>query len=336
MQSKKSGPTLRDIARRMNLSVTTISKVINNHSDISDKTKKEVMDTIHEMGYVSNFMASNLRRRRGKMVGLILSDISKPYFSKVIYGYESTFSKAGFQTLIFNSFEDTDKELEFIRQVASLNVAGIVLDMAQNSTESIPLMKELNIPFVLSNRYSSQEDSNYVVADNRMAGKIATAHLLERKPGCPVLCINGPDNISPTIDRQAGYMDALNEAGIPICPEYILNNHFGLQDAYKSATDVIKNVDPPFSVFCSTDQIALGFMRGLHELGLRVPEDVGVIGVDDIETAAFSVPSLSTVMLPKERMGRYSAEMLIKMIKGEHIGRPRIRMMPRLTIREST
>lgn len=329
--------TLKDIAKRLNLSITTISKVINNHEDISPETQKLVWDTIREMNYVPNFMAANLRRGRGRLVGLVLSDLSNPFFSSVLQGYEDTLTKAGYQTIIFNSYEDAAKELGAIRQITTLNFAGVLLDLAQNSTQSIEELQTHNIPFVLIMRYNKPDEDNYVVADNRLAGYLATRHLLERKPGSKVLCLNGPDNISPTVDRFLGYKDALAEARVEYDETVVFNNLYG-RYGQKHAYDCIKKLHlaPPFSVFCSTDQIALGCMRALHDSGYRIPDDVGVIGVDGIESGKYMFPALSTVILPMEEMGKRSADMLLELMDNQVPATPRVQMMPSLTIRETT
>jgi len=333
---RPNSPTLKDIATKLNLSVTTISKVINNHADISEETRQQVLDTIKEIGYVPNFMAANLRRSNGRLVGLVLSDVSQPYFSEVIFGYESTLHQAGYQTLLFNSFEDPTRELSIIRQLATLNIAGVILDIAQGSERSIESLQDLGIPYVLSNRYQDEDEDYYVVADNELAGFLATKHLLERKPDRPVVCLNGPNNISPTTGRFEGYYKAMHESLCKINEAYIYNNLFGLRDAYETGLCAAKEVGIPFSAFCSTDQIAFGFLRGIYESSLRVPQDVGVIGVDGIESASYMMPALSTIELPKQQMGQQSAQMLISLIENKPVLNPRVKMTPVLKIRETT
>lgn len=331
-----SHPTMKDIAKRMNVSVTTVSKVINGHKDISEKTKQEVFRTIEEMGYVQNFMASNLRRTKSNMVALVLSDISTPYFSEVIRAYEKTLSGAGYQILIFGSYENPDKEYDFIRQLSSLQVAGIILDLAKGSEKSIPALQAAGIPYVLSNRYIRKDEGPIVAADNEAAGYMATMHLLERKPGRPVLCVNGPDDISPTRARYNGYRRALQEAGMEPRPEHIFCDYYGLEDSFQACGEIAKRVEPPFSVFCSTDLIAMGILSGLRANGVRVPEDAGVVGVDDIEMAAYLTPALSTIALPKELIGELSAKILIDLMEGREVETPILFPSPKLIQRETT
>ena len=328
--------TMKDIAKSLGVSITTVSKVVNGHNDISEKTRKEVMDKIAEMGYVPNMLAMNLRRNRANMVALVLSDISKPYYSQVIEGYEQVFEAAGFQTITFSSMESCEREERFIRRVASMNMAGIIIDPAQNSDPEQKALKNAGIPYVFSNRYPHAEADHFVAADNDLAGYLATKHLLERKPGRDVFCINGPSHISPTVCRFRGYKKALEEAGLPFRREHVFENCFELDEAYEIGKRIAASTKPPFSVFCATDQFAVGVVRAMHDCGLRIPEDVGVAGVDDIEMAKYMIPALTTVALPKSEIGRRSAEMLLNLIEGRKVKEPRLYLRPELILRESS
>lgn len=329
--------TIKDIAKSLNVSVTTVSKVINGHKDISEKMRQKVLDKIVEMGYVQNIMAVNLRRNKANVVALLLSDISKPYFERVIAGYESVFEAAGYQTMTFSSMEQGEREQRFIRQIAAMNMAGIIIDPAQDSDPEKAALKHAGIPYVFSNRFLDAGSDYYVAADNEMSGYMATRHLLERKPGAPVFCINGPDRISPTTMRYTGFRRAMYEAGRAFDEQRCVhNNNFGLKDAYEAGIAIAERFTPPFSVFCSTDQIAIGVLRALHEKELQVPSDAAVIGVDDIETAPYLTPALTTISLPKERIGEKSAEMLIRLIEKQEVDEPRILLKPELIIRETT
>lgn len=336
MRPTSNTATMKDIASRAHVSVTTVSKVLNGHQDISEKTREHVLKVVEEAGYVPNLMAVNLRCNKGNMVGLVLSDVSKPYFAKVIYGYESTLLAAGYQTLLFNSFEQAERQLQILRQIASMYLAGVIIDPAQHSQGSKSILESMGIPYVFSNRFFERDRDYYVAADNERASYLATNHLISRKPGRPVLCINGPDEISPTTLRYAGYCKALEDAGIALHPEWVYNDQYGLSDAYATGRKIAESFSPPFSVFCSTDQIAVGVLRALHDAGLSIPEDAGIIGIDDIDMAPYLTPALSTVALPKEQIGEISANLLIELMKGKPVQTPRYLLDPALVIRETT
>lgn len=328
--------TMKDIAKSLGVSITTVSKVVNGQNDISEKTRKEVMDKIAEMGYVPNMLAMNLRRSRANMVALVLSDLSKPYYGKVIEGYERVLEAAGYQTITFSSMENREREDRFIRRVASMNMAGIIIDPAQNSDPEQKALKNTGIPYVFSNRFPEPDSGYYVAADNVLAGYMATSHLLEKKVGAPVFCVNGPSHISPTVTRFRGYRKALDEKKMPFHADYVFENCFGLDEAYEIGRKIASMAKPPFSVFCATDQFAVGIVRALHDSGLRIPEDVGVIGIDDIDMAQYMIPALTTVALPKSQIGETSARMLIDLMEGREVDRPRILLDPKLIVRETT
>lgn len=333
-KTNKSKPTLRDVAERMNVSVMTISKVINGHSDISEKTKKEVWDTIREIGYTPNFMAANMRKKHSNVIALVLSDLSQPFFSEIIYEYEQILNDAGYQVLIFNSYEDSKKELELLKKIATINVAGLIVDIAQHPENSIQYLRTMGIPFILSNRYVSRDEDYYVVADNVMAGYEATKYLIKKKPSAPVLYLNGPES-SPTADRFEGYVKALKESSVEIQNEWVFSHHYKLEDAYETGKKICKLFKPPFSVFCATDQIAIGFMRAVAEAKYSIPKDVAVMGVDDISVSGYVVPALTTISLPIKEIGKKSVEKLLALIEGRVVDVPREVIAPKLTERES-
>ena len=147
---------MKEIAKSAGLSITTVSKVINKHPDISQATKDKVSQTIDELGYIPNLMAANLRKNKANLIGLVLSDISKPYFSKVINGYEKVFHESGYQTLIFSSAENAEREQNLIRQILSINIAGIIIDLAQNGNKNVDILDAARIPYVFSNRFADE------------------------------------------------------------------------------------------------------------------------------------------------------------------------------------
>lgn len=327
--------TQKDIARKLGLSVTAVSKALNGNADISEARRRQVQECAKEMGYVRNFMASNIRRSSSMMVGLVCSDLSQPYFSSVLLACESVLLGAGYQTLLYSSYEDAQRELLALNQLASLNVAGLIVALAQD-TKSMSFLRDRGIPYVLFTRWHDKEDDHYVVADDYRAGYIATRCLLEQLPGRPVLCVNGPDNISPTRMRYEGYLAAMKEQRMEVEPGYVFNNARMPEDGYRAGIEAGRRIEPPFSTFCSTDFIATGFLRGIFDQGLRIPQDVSLISVDDIAEAQYMVPALSTVVLPKEQIGAMSAGMLLKLIAGGPVEEPHMTLEPRLILRETT
>ena len=162
----KRDVTLKDIAEKLQVSVTTISKAINNHPDISRGRRKQISELIEKMGYVPNTMARTLRSKKSKFVGLIISDNSNPYYARVVKGVEETLSLQGYHTIIFSNDEDPEKEIRFISELRSIKVAGIIITPALGNTETVDMLKKFNIPYVLAHRYLNKENDNYIIADD--------------------------------------------------------------------------------------------------------------------------------------------------------------------------
>ena len=333
---KGNNVTMKDIAELLGVSVMTVSKVINGHTDISEKTRDRVLKKIDEMGYTPNIMATNLRSRRGKLVALVLSDVGQPYFGRVIAGCEHILESYGYVALAFNSMEDVLREEQALRHIDSMRMAGVIIDPVQDSDPEQKVLRQLDIPYVFFNRFPMSGCDYSVAADNEEAGYLASAYLLESRPGRPVICVNGPARITPTVHRYEGYLRALGEAGRTLEPGSVFDNCFDLTDAYNTGREIAEQFEPPFSIFCSTDQIAIGVLRALRDSHLQVPRDVSVIGVDDIDIARYHVPALSTVALPRRRIGEESAYMLISLIEGKPIEEPHIFLKPDLVLRETT
>jgi len=327
--------TLKDIAEKLNVSVTTISKALNNHPDISETRRKEILEMVEKLNYVPNTMAKSLRNRKTNFIGLIVSDNANPYYARVIRGVEEVLSVQGYHTLIFNNNEDPEKEMLFLQELRSINVAGVIITPALGNQKSTELLKKFQIPYVLANRYIDRNKDNYVIVNDLQAGYMATRYLLENRYK-NVLFINGNEHISAARDRYEGYIAAMEEKGVQISPDWIYNNGITQEDGYNFTKKIIKTHKPPFSLLCFSDYVATGAMKALNESGVSMPKEVAVMGIDDIDMFSFMHPGLTTVHVPKKDLGLKSAEMLLNLIKEpDKIKERQIVLEPRLVVRDS-
>jgi DNA-binding LacI/PurR family transcriptional regulator len=241
--------------------------------------------------------------------------------------------------VIFNSNEDPAREKMFINDLSSLSVAGIIISPALGNEENVNMIRSLNIPFVLCSRYIDKENDIYVAADDAMAGYLATRHLLDSK-GCHVYFINSDMNISTARDRLCGYTRAFAEMGLNHDTKKIYAGAFSMKDGYRLAKTILKTAAPPFSLLCYSDYVAVGALQAISEAGLRIPEEVALMGIDNIEYSAFTNPQLSTVEMPSIRIGTDSAKLLLEIIestkKDETAARGQIVFTPHIKIRSST
>ena len=327
--------TLKDLAKKINTSVTTISKALSNHPDISEQRKKQILKLAEEMNYVPNVMASNLRNQKTKFVGLIVADNSNPYFARMIKGVEERLTTEGYHTLIFNTNEEPKKEIDLIMELRSLHVAGVILTPAAGNKESSALLKKFGIPFVLANRYLDKNTDNYVIADSEKASYLAIDYLT--KYGYEkIFLLNFMDGVSTAVDRRLGFERALSDKGIIPEPDWVIHGCANQTDGYNAMNRLLDKYKLPFSVLCFNDYIAVGAIKALHEREISMPNEVALMGMDDIELLSYMRPGLSTVNMPKVELGRKSADMLLDIIKGnEPINGRQIVLQPSLVIRET-
>ncbi len=331
----KRAVTLKDLAERLNTSVTTISKALNDHSDISENRKREIKRLAEEMNYIPNAMAKNLRSQKTNFVGLIIGDNSNPYFSRIVKGVEERLTTEGYHTLVFNSSENPAKEIEFINELRSLNVAGVIITPAAGNQESSKLLQKFGIPYVLVNRYINKNTDNYVIVDDEKAAYLASKHLTKYKHE-KIFYLNFIDKVSTARERLRGYKKALKASGISPKQDWVINGCVNQTDGYKIMKNLLDKYELPFSVLCYSDYIALGTIRAINERDIKMPDEVAIMGIDDIDIASFIRPKLSTVHIPIGELGRKSADILMDIIseKDNPIMRQVI-LQPSIVIRDT-
>lgn len=310
----KKTVTLKDIAQKLNVSMTTISKALNNHPDVSKKLRKQIIEIADGMSYVPNTLAKTLRSKRSNFIGLIVSDNTNPYYARVIRGVEETLSLKGYHTLIFNNNEEPEKELKFIGELRSISVAGVIITPALGNDRGVRLLKKHNIPFVLAHRYIDKESDNYVIADDVKAGYIATKYLIENRYK-RIFLINGDPAISSARDRCEGYRMALEENGLSYDERLVYSSATGQENGYMITKEIIAGYTPlPYSILCISDYVATGAMKALSDHKISIPGQVALMGIDDIDLFTYMPFGLTTVHIPKKELGIKSAELLLEIM----------------------
>lgn len=326
---------LKDIAEKLGVSITTISKAINNHPDISYKRRQQILKTIEDMQYLPNIIAKNLRQKSTKFIGLIVSDNTNPYYARVIKGAEDEIVGLNYDTILFNTAEDPDRELKIINNLISIKVAGVIITPAMGNSRSIKKLKEFKIPFVLANRYINKNEDYYVVADDFKAGFIATNYLIKKRFK-KIIYINSFESISSSKNRRKGYIEALKENNIEVNKNWIYDNIIDQNGGYNiTKKRILSTHKKLFSILCYSDFIASGVIKCLVEKGIKIPEEVAVMGIDNTEILSFSYPGISTVSIPKFKIGKESAKLLFNIIKDYNYPRSPIILEPVIKIRDS-
>lgn len=321
-----SNITLKDIANIANVSITTVSKALANHPDISEATKAKIKMICKEVSYVPNAIASNLRKNRTKFIGVIVTDSTNPYYASFLKSVETELSKHGYYTIIINTNDDENLEKNYINGLRSMHVAGIIISPTCN--ESIQILRNTDTPFVIAHRYIDKDADNYVTADDEQAGYLATRKILENSPHKQVFFLGPELSISSLQGRLNGYFKALNENNIEINMGNVFLNAYNNQDGYNIASSIIDKFKPPFSFVCECDFIAVGVLKALYEKNITVPDMAKVIGIDNVDIFTFAHPMLTTVDIQKEKIGSTCVEILLNIInarkKGEKIEDKRV------------
>ncbi len=326
---------MRDVAEHADVSVTTVSHVVNETRPVSDDLRKRVLDAMDTLGYRPNRLARSLRRGETHTIGLIVPDSANPFFAEVARGIEDTSFEHNYSVILCNSDGDLDKELLYTNLLTAKQVDGILFVAAGVSTKHIRSLQKQKIPLVVVDREIPDVSVDEVLTDNTHGGKRITQHLIElghRRIGC----ITGPSDVTPSAERVTGYQQALQEARLSIDGEMIVKGDFQYKGGYRATHHLLTLDDPPSAIFACNDLMAVGAIRAAQELDRRVPADLSVGGFDDIHLASFVNPPLTTVAQPKYDIGVIATEMLLEQMQ-DHNRLPRQRLLAtRLVVRRST
>jgi LacI family transcriptional regulator len=327
--------TLHDIAREAGTSATTVSRALQGKPDISENTKIKIKAIAERLGYVPNVQARALRLNRTKVLGIINPDNSNPFFATLIKGIEETARRFNYSVLVGNTGNRPEVERDVLLTFTAMRVAGIL-----GIPTDVSNYYNLKVPLIFLARHECGTEAhrfNSVISNNAHAAYLATAHLIERGKKT-IFKINANKYFSSTFERMEGYRKALEEAGIPYNENYIYYGESSVEHGYKTLNLILNEVAPPFGVFCANDFIALGAMRAIKEKKFKIPEDISIVGNDDVEIASYLDTLLTTVKNPSYEIGALGVEHIVKLIEQPNTARQSIKIMlePELIIRQST
>lgn len=309
--------TMKDIARDLNVSVVTVSKVLRNHSDISPETRQRVLRRVKELHYQPNWAARSLVTGRSYTIGLVIPTMTHPFFAEVARGISDKIRRKGYSLLISSSDEDADLEKMEIEHLLARQTDALIIASIQTSAESFHDIEERNIPYVLIDRKFPELNSNYVGVDDEEIGRLATDHLI--KSGCRRIAhIRGPA-LSTGSGRLDGYRIALARHGLEAFPGYIVHGRSYDNNAEVSGYEAmleLLNLEPrPDGVFCFNDPIAIGAMKAIGEAGLQIPDDIALIGAGNLRFDELLRVPLSSIDQGSVTMGETAANLALQLIK---------------------
>lgn len=312
--------SMKDVAQKAGVSIGTVSGVLNGKKTIKAENYQKVMDAVKKLDYKPNMVARSLRTNTSGSIGLIIPDITNPYYPELARGVEDVVREAGVTLFLCNSDRDPNKEWEYAQALAQKQVDGIIIVKPLQSLERLTLLKESCKLMLVDGTDWRLKDFDLVNVDNQ-AGATGAISLLLENGHRDIAFIGGVVESQSMHDRLAAYRSVMAAHGLACRPEWVRECAYSWCDGRKTVRELLEADGPrPTAIFVASDIIALGVIRGIFECGLRVPDDISVCGFDDIAMAEMSLPALTTVRQPKYEIGKRSAQLLLQKICGEGTG----------------
>ncbi|MFC5683857.1 LacI family DNA-binding transcriptional regulator [Flavobacterium sp. MAHUQ-51] len=310
--------TIYDIAERLKLATSTISRALKDHPSISEKTIKKVKMVAEEMGYVPNSLAAGLRGNKTQTIGVLIPTVTQPFLSSLISGIEITAQKSGYNVIIMQSNDSYEAEVSMAKSLYSSRVSGVICSLAMKTTDTSHFQQFVanNIPLVFVDRVPKNFNTFRVIIDNYSAGYKATKHLIEQ--GCTRIAhlTAGSEFGNLYSERRRGYIDALKEHNLPVDEELIVDlKSVTYKDGVKASNKLLDLNPIPDGIFASGDIIAVSAVQTAKKRGLKIPQDIAVIGFNNDPISEIIDPNISTISHPASKMGKASAEIILKNIK---------------------
>ena len=332
-RSMTENVNMHKIAKMAGVSLGTVSNVINGSVPVSEKLRERVLDAVDKLGYQPSALARGLRRKASNMIGMIIPDITNPFFPAIVRGVEDITYRQTYQLVLGNSDNDPRKELWYLTQLRTFRPAGFIIIPA-HSTKLLQQVTRSGPPFVFVDRCPDGWHGDSVMASNEQGAYEATKYLLG-KGHRRVAAIIGPTDIGISLDRRAGFLRALKEARVAIASEYVQEGHFTRDSGYSCMLRLLSLVPRPTAVFTANDLMGVGAIEALREAGLRCPADVSICSFDNLDMAQFTEPSLTSVHQPGYQMGVTAAQLLLDRIAGSSSAPRNVVLPTELKVRNS-
>lgn len=307
-------PKIKDVAKQAGVSVTTVSRVLNGEKYVKDDLKARVKRAIDELGYTPSHIARSLVLKKTNLIGVIVPDITSSFYSTILSTIEKTASLNDYNLIVCNIIEDTDKELKYLQVFKQMRVDGIIIMHEKLSEEIRELIQNLDIPLLFSSVKPAEQQFVSVIIDDYAAAYEATRYLIGL--GHSRIGFIGGDmrDVTSGQNRYAGYCNALTDSGIPIKEEYIRFGDYKTQSGYDLMKEILACEISPTAIFAVSDDMAVGAMNCLHDHGLKVPDDLSMVGFDGSQLTEQVRPRLSSMEQPILEMGKVTVEKLLDMI----------------------
>lgn len=329
-------PNMKEIARMANVSLGTVSHVLNGSARVREPLRKRVLEAVDTLGYQPSQLARGLRRDKTDMIGMIIPDVTNPFFPAVVRGAEDVAFASGYRLILCNTDNDHTKELTHLTALRTYLPAGLIVIPSSFSdlTTQAESYRKAGSAVVCVDRLPRQWNGDSVTVNNERGAYQAT-HLLIRMRHRNIAMITGPLHLTNARERLNGFKRAMQDAHIPVSPDYIQEANFDKQSGYSKSMTILRMLPRPTAFFAGNDMIALGVLLAIREMRLRCPEDISVVGFDNLDFAETTSPSLSSVHQPGYQLGATAARMLLDRVTGDAGPAKNCVLETELKIRES-
>jgi LacI family transcriptional regulator len=327
--------TIREVAESAGVSYATVSHVINNTRVVTQETRERVLAAMTSLNYRPNALARSLRQGKTNTMGLVLPDSANPFFAEISRSIEAEAFKKGYSVFLCNTELDTQRELFYVDVLSKKQVDGIIFVAAGDQADSLDFLLRQNMSVVMIDRDLPNVQVDAVLTDHQLGGFLATQHLIELGHE-RIACIAGPSSITPSAERIIGYRKALEQAGLPYAEELIMRGDYHPQSGMDIMHSILQMSPRPTAIFALNDLMALGALRAAAEAGCSIPNDLAIVGYDDLELARFTNPPLTTIAQPKKEIGARAVNLLVDRIARKGGPPSRVVLPPELIVRRST
>jgi len=326
--------TIYDVAKKAGVSISTVSRVLNNTGRISERTRKRVLRVMEELHYQPSMVASALTGKRTRTIGLVIPDVANPFFSEIARKVEDRGREQGFNVLMCNTDNNPETEEMYLSLLRQKSVDGIIIGTTTNNYTMIKELLERNFPLVFIAQDIPELAINVVRVDDFLGGYQAVSHLVSLGHQQIAIMLG---NLRRTSDkyRLQAYQQVLQENGLKYEESWIVYTDYSMVDGKRAAMELLQSTPRPTAIFACFDSLAVGIYQAAKELGLRIPHDLSVVGFDNTILSSIIDPPLTTVAQPIEEMGRQAVDLLIAQVEGANHTKQRIILPPHLVVRRS-
>ncbi|ELQ6065258.1 ribose operon transcriptional repressor RbsR [Cronobacter sakazakii] len=327
--------TMKDVARLAGVSTSTVSHVINKDRFVSEAIRLRVEDAIRTLNYAPSALARSLKLNQTRTIGMLITASSNPFFSELVRGVERSCFERGYSLVLCNTDGDEQRMNRNLETLLQKRVDGLLLLCTETHQPSPAIMKRYPaIPTVMMD-WSPFDGGSDVIQDNSLlGGDIATRYLID-KGYTRIACVTGPLDKTPARLRLEGYRAAMQRAGLPVTEGYEVIGDFEFAGGLRAMQSLLALPEPPQAVFMGNDAMAVGAYQALYQASLRIPQDIALVGYDDIELASYMTPPLTTIHQPKDELGELAIDVLIHRMAQPELQQQRLQLTPELMVRGS-